>query len=154
MESGGTMAEEGSHYSATATWVNGLQFVAQAHLSGVAAVLDGAPEVGGTGAGMRPLEALLVSLITCTAMDVISILRKKRERVTGFKVHARGDRQDEHPRVFTDIEIEFVVRGYGISETAVARAIELSQTKYCSVTNSLKAHITYTYRIETEEPPS
>jgi putative redox protein len=145
------MAEEGTHYAATATWVDGLRFVAQAQLSGVATVLDGAPEVGGTGAGMRPMEALLTSLICCTGMDVISILKKMRQRVTGFQVHARGDRQDAHPRIFTDIELEFVVRGWDISEDSVARAVELSQTKYCGVTNSLKSNVTYTYRIEAEQ---
>jgi putative redox protein len=146
------MAEEGSHYAATATWVEGLQFVAQAQLSGVAVVLDGAADFGGTGAGVRPMEALLISLATCTGMDVISILQKKRQRVTGFKVYVRGHRQDEHPRVYTNIELEFVVRGWNISEQAVARSIELSHTKYCGVTNSLKSEVTCTYRIEAEEP--
>lgn len=146
------MEKEGTHYAATATWVDGLQFVAQAQLSGVAVVLDGAPEFGGTGAGIRPMEALLISLATCTGMDAISILSKKRQRVTGFTVHVRGHRQDEHPRLYTDIELEFVVRGWDISEEAVARAIELSQTKYCGVTGSLKSRVTYTYRIEAEQP--
>jgi len=148
------MAEDGSDYSATATWVEGLQFVAQAQSSRVAVVLDGAPNVGGTGAGVQPMEALLISLATCTGMDVISILRKKRQHVTGFRVNVHGHRQDEHPRVYTDIELEFVVRGWGVSEQAVARSIELSHTKYCGVTNGLKSTVTYTYRVEAEESPA
>jgi len=148
------MAKDGTHYEATATWVDGLQFVAQARSSGIAVVLDGAPDAGGTGAGVRPMEALLISLATCTGMDVISILHKKRQRVTGFKVHVRGQRQEEHPRSYTRVELEFVVRGWDLSEQAVARAIELSQTKYCGVTHSLKSEVTYTYRLEAEQPPA
>ena len=148
------MAEEGTIYTATATWTSGLQFVVVAEKSGIAAVLDGSPEHGGNGTGMRPMEALLASLATCTGMDVISILRKKRQKVTGFTIHVRGTRQDEHPRIYTEIELEFVVRGYDVSEEAVARSIELSQTKYCGVTNSLKAPVTYTYRVEAEQAPA
>ena len=85
-----------------------------------------------------PMELLLVALGGCTAVDVISILRKKRERVTDYRVEVRGERRDEHPRAYTRIEVRHVVRGRGISERAVASAIELSETKYCSVAATLR----------------
>jgi putative redox protein len=85
-----------------------------------------------------PMELLLVALGGCTAVDVISILKKKREQVTDYRVEVRGTRRDEHPRAYTRIEVRHVVRGRGISEKAVASAIELSETKYCSVAATLR----------------
>jgi putative redox protein len=85
-----------------------------------------------------PVELLLVALGGCTAVDVISILKKKREQVTDYRVEVRGERRDEHPRAYTRIEVRHVVRGRGISERAVASAIELSETKYCSVAATLR----------------
>ncbi|HYE16166.1 MAG TPA: OsmC family protein [Pyrinomonadaceae bacterium] len=100
-----------------------------------------------------PAELLLVALGGCTAVDVISILKKKRERVTGYRVEVRGERRDEHPRAFTRMEVRHVIRGRGVSEKAVASAIELSETKYCSVAATLRpgVEIVTTYEI-TEEP--
>ena len=80
-----------------------------------------------------PVELLLIALGSCTAVDVISILRKKREQVTGYRVEVRGERRAEHPRAFTRMEVRHIVRGRGISEKALLQAIELSETKYCSV---------------------
>lgn len=85
-----------------------------------------------------PLELLLVALGGCTAVDVISILRKKRERVTDYRVEVRGQRREEHPRSFTRMELRHIVRGHNVSDKAVARAIELSETKYCSVAATLR----------------
>jgi putative redox protein len=85
-----------------------------------------------------PVELLLVALGGCTAVDVVSILKKKREQVTDYRVEVRGFRRDEHPRAYTRIEVRHVVRGRGISERAVASAIELSETKYCSVAATLR----------------
>ena len=100
-----------------------------------------------------PAELLLVALGGCTAVDVISILKKKRERVTGYRVEVRGERRDEHPRAFTRMEVRHVIRGRGVSEKAVASAIELSETKYCSVAATLRpgVEIVTTYEI-IEEP--
>lgn len=139
-----------SFYEVQATWVAGLQFVAFARASGAAFVLDGAPEHGGLGSGMRPMEALLLSLAGCTGMDVISLLHKKRQKVTGFRVHIRGTRATDPPRAYERIEIEYVVRGKQVSDDAIARSIELSQNKYCGVTASLRSQIVYTYRVEQE----
>lgn len=136
------------------TWTEGLQFVAQGERSGVAFVMDSATEHNDRGSGVRPMEALLLSLAGCTGMDVISILQKKRQRVTGFRVNVRGVRAEEHPRRYVRIELEYVVRGWNISAEAVARSIELSQTKYCSVSATLNAELVHTYRIERESVPS
>lgn len=145
------MAEESqSQIHAQVRWVTGLQFVAQASTSHIALVLDGEAEHGGLESGIRPMEALLISLASCTAMDVISILLKKRQRVTGFQVKAHAQRAAEHPRAYERIELEFIVRGHDISPTAVERSIELSQTQYCGVTASLKSEIVNSYRIESE----
>jgi putative redox protein len=84
-----------------------------------------------------PMELLLLALGSCTAVDVISILRKKRERVTGYHVEVRGERRAEHPRKYTRFDVRHVVSGRGVSEKAVAQAIELSETKYCSVAATL-----------------
>ena len=99
-----------------------------------------------------PMELLLVALGGCTAVDVVSILRKKRERVTGYHVEVRGTRRDEHPRAFTRIEVRHVLRGHSLSERAVAQAVELSETKYCSVAATLRpaAEIVSTFEIVEE----
>lgn len=85
-----------------------------------------------------PMELLLIALGGCTAVDVVSILKKKRERVTDYRVEVRGTRREEHPRAFTRMEVRHVVRGKNVSEKSVASAIELSETKYCSVAATLR----------------
>jgi putative redox protein len=116
---------------------DGLRFVALAG-SGHTIVLD-----SGTGdTGMRPAELIPVALAGCTAMDVISILRKKRQPVTHYEVRASGLQQDDHPYAFTRIDVVHVVEGPRIDDAAVRRAIELSATKYCSVGGTLAAGIT------------
>jgi putative redox protein len=99
-----------------------------------------------------PMELLLIALGGCTAVDVVSILEKKRERVTAYRVEVRGARREEHPRAFTRMEVRHFVRGRGLSEKAVARAVELSETKYCSVAASLRpaVEIVTTFEIEEE----
>jgi len=140
-----------SSLSAEVTWGDGLQFVARGDTPCAAFVLDGSPQHGGRNSGVRPMEALLISLASCTGMDMVSILRKRRQRVTGFRVRARGIQAKEHPRRFVHIELEYLVRGRGISEQAVARSIELSQTRYRGVTVSLSAEVTSSYVIELED---
>lgn len=85
-----------------------------------------------------PVELLLIALGSCTAVDVVSILRKKREHVTDYRVEVRGERRTEHPRAFTQMKVHHIVRGRKVSEKAVAQAIELSETKYCSVAATLR----------------
>jgi putative redox protein len=96
-----------------------------------------------------PMELLLIALGSCTAVDVISILRKKRARVTSYRVEVKGQRRDEHPRSYTRMEVRHILRGHKLSEKAVAQAIELSETKYCSVAATLRpaAEIVSSYEI-------
>jgi putative redox protein len=96
-----------------------------------------------------PVELLLIALGSCTAVDVVSILRKKREQVTDYRVEVRGERRAEHPRSFTRLEVKHILRGRKLSEKAVAQAIELSETKYCSVAATLRpaAEIVSSYEI-------
>jgi putative redox protein len=120
--------------------------------SGHAQVLDTDHE---RGSAPTPVELLLIALGSCTAVDVISIMRKKRERVTDYRVEVKGFRRDEHPRKFTRMEVRHIVRGQSISERALAQAIELSETKYCSVAETLRptVEIVSSYQIieEAEE---
>ena len=96
-----------------------------------------------------PLEMLLISVAACTASDVISILEKKRQDITEYRVEIEADRRDEFPRIFTAFRINHIVHGRAVSEKALADAIELSDTKYCSVAAMIRptAEITTSYEI-------
>ena len=113
-------------------------------------VMDGSPTFGGSNAGSSPKELLLMALGGCTAMDVIPILHKKHAAVEHVEIRVVGNAREEHPQVFTDIHVEYIIRGNGIDPDDVERAIELSTTKYCSVSAMLSAGVTIThsYRIE------
>jgi putative redox protein len=113
-------------------------------------VMDGPRDFGGSDAAARPKELLLLALGGCTAIDVISILQKKRVALDGFEIHITAEQRDEQPQVFTKIHLEYVVRGEDIRPHDVERAIELSETKYCSVSAMLRpaVPITWSYRIE------
>lgn len=115
---------------AKVTWSDGLTFAGTAD-SGFQVPLGADPEVGGADDGFRPLELILIGLASCTAMDVISILRKKRQDVTHFEVQAHAERADAHPRVFTSIKVTYTITGHAVDPAAVERAIELSETRYC-----------------------
>jgi putative redox protein len=115
---------------AKVTWKDGLSFDGSVD-TGFSVPLDGAPEVGGGGAGFLPMELIATGLAGCTAMDVISILRKKQQEVTAFEVKVHAQRADTHPKVFTHIMLEYLVTGRNVDPAAVERAIELSETKYC-----------------------
>jgi putative redox protein len=85
-----------------------------------------------------PMELLLLAVGGCTGVDVISILKKKRQHVTDYRIEVSGERRDQFPKGFTRLFIKHIVRGHGVAEQAVARAIELSETKYCSVAATLR----------------
>jgi putative redox protein len=116
--------------NANVTWHQGMSFTASAD-TGFEVPLGAAPEVGGVNDGFRPLELMAVSLAGCTAMDVISILVKKKQEVTAFEVRVHTDQADEFPKVFTRAVITYRVTGHAVDEAAVVRAIELTSTKYC-----------------------
>jgi putative redox protein len=130
---------------AKVTWVEDRRFVGQAS-SGHAVVLDGSAEK----LGPSPMELMLIGMAGCTAYDIASILEKKRQRLDGLEVSARAERAEEPPRVYTRIEIEYVVRGRDIKPKAVEDAIRLSKEKYCSASIMLgrTAEISTSYRIE------
>jgi putative redox protein len=127
---------------------DGLQFVGNGE-SGPAVVMDADTEVGGHNTGARPMELLLIGLGGCTGMDVVSILKKKKEKVTGLEITVDGKKAEEYPQKYTDIDIEYVIRGRSLKEEAVKRAVQLSLDKYCSVKATLEgsAKITFKYRI-------
>ncbi len=112
--------------------------------------MDGPEEFGGSNAGIRPKELLLLSLAGCTGSDVVSILQKKRTKLEDFEINITAETREEHPQVFTKIYIEYVFYGNEINKEDVERAIELSSTKYCSVQAMLRpsVEITHSYRIE------
>lgn len=123
-------------------WTGGRQFVGTDGF-GHSVVMDSRPEYKGKGSGMRPVEMVLHGLAGCTGMDVISVLEKKRQDVRGLEIRVTGtQREDVYPHIYTDIEVEYVVTGFGVKPEAVARAIELSEQKYCSVKGMLGPDVT------------
>ncbi len=134
--------------TANITWVEDMQFVAQGE-TGHAIVMDSSEEVGGHDTGARPMEVLLMGILGCTAMDVISILKKKRQPITGLKIFATGDRNPEHPKYYTKIHLEYVASG-DVDLEALDRSAQLSEDKYCSAIATVrgKAEITRSCRVE------
>lgn len=121
--------------AAKVVWKKDLKFTGSVD-SGFSLPLDTIAEDGG-GEGFRPMELLLVGLAGCTGMDVISILKKKKQDVTHFEVAVKGERAADHPRIYTHITVEYIVTGRNIDLAAVERAVELSETKYCSASAML-----------------
>jgi putative redox protein len=115
---------------AKVTWKEGLSFSASAG-TGFVVPLGSDPAVGGANDGFRPLELMAVSLAGCTAMDVISILKKKQQDVRLFEVKVQASQAEDFPQVFTHALVTYLVTGHSVDEAAVRRAIELSATKYC-----------------------
>ena len=135
--------------NATVTWDHGLTFAGTAD-TGFAVNLGGSPAVGGDNDGFRPMELILTGLIGCTAMDVISILKKKRQQVTAFQVTADAEQAETYPKVFTHIHIHYIVEGKQVDPKAVERAMELSETRYCPaqamLAPTVKMKLTYEVR--------
>ncbi len=133
----------------------GMQFTGSAD-SGHSVVMDASASVGGSNQGFRPMELLLMGLCGCTAMDVISILRKKRQSIANLEVKAHAEQADTHPHVFTAIALEYVVTGSAVDPKAVERAIQLSAERYCPAQAMMAkaARITTHYTIiESPSPP-
>ena len=136
--------------SASVSLVEGMHFVGE--IDGLRIDTDAKEEAGGVGAGPDPVRFLLLGLAGCTAMDVISILRKKRQEVTSLEVEVHGTRVDKHPKVYNRIEVVYRVEGNEVDARALERAIELSETRYCPVIAMLgeTAEIVSRYEIEQE----
>ena len=131
---------------AKVNWQGNLTFEGTAN-SGFKVPLGSEPEVGGNNDGFKPMELILTGLAGCTAMDVISILRKKKQDVTDFEVLAHADRESNHPRVFTHIVLEYIITGHHVDPVAVDRSIELSETKYCPAQAMLKKAVTIEHKV-------
>lgn len=133
---------------AKVTWQGDMKFAGVAD-SGHEIILDSDTSVGGHDEGARPLELMALSLAGCTGMDVISIMRKKRQNVTGFDVKVHADRAEDHPKVFTKIHVTYIFTGENLDPKACERAIELSETRYCPAQAMLAqvAPTTHSYEI-------
>ena len=129
-------------------WIDGVSFVAETG-SGHALVMDGAPEGGGRNLGPRPMEMVLLGTGGCSAYDVVVILKKSGQEVTGCEVRLTSERAATDPKVFTRIHMHFVLRGRGLKRNLVEQAIRLSHEKYCSASIMLgkTAEITKDFEI-------
>lgn len=132
-------------------WSGQRQFVGWDE-TGHGLVMDSTPQYKGEGTGVRPIEIVLYGLAACTAMDVVSILEKKREDVRGVEIEVRAtQREDDFPHYYERIEVEYVVTGFGVSPASVERAIELSEGKYCSVRGMFGPHVEVVTSFEVAE---
>lgn len=139
----------GPEYKATVKWA-GDEFLIGTTPRGYSQVID---VKGDRASAPNPVEMLLVSVAGCTASDVISILLKKRQDVTAYGVVITGTRADEHPRKFETFHVNHIVHGRNVSEKAVADAVELSDTKYCSVAATVRPTATITTSFEIVDVP-
>ena len=129
-------------------WVDGMLMVGKSH-SGHSITMDGPPEIGGENLGVRPMEMLLLGVAGCTMIDVVTTLKKMRQELTHFETKVNAERADDHPKVFTDIHIQFIIKGKGLETKKVEKAITLSAEKYCSASIMLgkTASITHDFEI-------
>lgn len=123
---------------ATVKWTDGAMFVGESG-SGHAMIMDGSEDLGGRNMGPRPMEMLLIGTGGCSTYDVLSMLKKSRQNVTDCQVEIEAERADAVPAVFTKINLHFVVKGVGLKENHVSRAVKLSADKYCSASIMLGA---------------
>lgn len=125
-------------------WMDNMTFVGETG-SGHAVVMDSPPDHGGRDLAARPMEMVLLGLGGCTAFDVVSILKKARQNITGCEANIDAERADAVPAVFTRIHVHYTVRGRDLSEAQVKRAVSLSAEKYCSVTVMLAKSVAITH---------
>lgn len=139
---------EMSKMKARVKWVEDVLFVGESG-TGHTVVMDGPVEAGGHGTGMRPMELLLLGLGGCTSFDVIDILKKSRQDVTGCVVEISAERNGEAPKVFTKIHVHYIITGRNLKPNFVDRAAKLSTEKYCSASIMLAktAEITHDYEV-------
>jgi putative redox protein len=128
-------------------WIDGVAMLGESG-SGHGVVMDGPPELGGRNLGVRPMEMVLIGMGGCTEFDVLLILRKARQKVTGCVVELEAERAESDPKVFTRIHAHFVLTGHGLDPRQVERAIQLSAEKYCSASIMLGATAEITHDFE------
>jgi putative redox protein len=133
---------------AVVKWLDHMSFVGETE-SGHSMVMDGAPESGGRNMGARPMEMVLTGMGGCTAFDLVLILQRQRQLVTDCRVELEAERADAVPRVFTNIHVHYIVTGRNLDPKKVARAVDMTAEKYCSVSIMLSkvADITHDYEI-------
>ena len=132
------------------TWINGRAFLGESG-SGHGVIIDGAPEAGGRNLGVRPMEMLLLGLGSCTAFDVVMILEKGREKITGCEVALDAERASVEPKVFTAVKLIYTFRGKDLNPASVERAVKLSAEKYCSASIMFEKTATLTHEWKIEE---
>lgn len=133
-------------------WIENAAFAGESG-SGHAVVIDGPEEIGGRNLGARPMELMLMSVGSCSLVDVLHILRKSRQKVDDSHVEVAGERAESEPKVFTRIHLKFVLKGQALNQAKVARAVELSAEKYCSASIMLRrggVEVTHDYEIVTD----
>lgn len=133
------------------SWHDGMSFIAETG-SGHLVAMDGAPEAGGRNLAPRPMEMLLVGAGGCASFDVVMILQRGRQDITGCEVKIQADRADTDPKVFTTINMHFIVTGRALKHESVERAIKLSAEKYCSASVMLGKTAAITHSFEVREP--
>ena len=129
-------------------WVDGMLMVGKSH-SGHSITMDGPIEIGGENLGVRPMEMLLLGVAGCTMIDVVTTLKKMRQDLSHCEIKISAERANEHPKVFTDIHIHFIVKGKDLDSKKVDKAISLSAEKYCSASIMLgkTANITHDFEV-------
>ena len=131
-------------------WVDGLLMVGKSD-SGHTITMDGPPESGGENLGVRPMEMLLLGVAGCTMIDVVTTLKKMRQDLSHLETKINAERATDHPKVFTDIHIQFILKGKDLDEKKVDKAITLSAEKYCSASIMLGETATITHDFEVVE---
>ena len=132
------------------SWVEGALFVAESG-SGSTFTMDGSPDVGGRNLGARPMEVVLLGMGGCTAIDVVSMLKKQRQDIRDVVVELDADRADDYPKVFNRVKVIYRVRGKNLNKALVERAVKLSDEKYCSATAMIRKSAEITHDIVIED---
>lgn len=132
-------------------WLDHMSFVGESG-SGHSIVMDGPPDFGGRNLGVRPMEMLILGLGGCTAFDVVNILQRSRQPVSGCEVELEAERAEKDPKIFTRIHVHFIVSGRGLTADRVERAIKLSAEKFCSASIMLGKTADITHDFEIREP--
>lgn len=133
---------------AVVKWLDNMSFIGESE-SGHSVVMDGPPESGGRNLGVRPMEMVLLGMGGCTAFDVVLILQRQRQDISDCHVELSAERAEDVPKVFTKIHVHYIVKGKNLDEKKVARAVDMTAEKYCSVSIMLAqaAEVTHDYEI-------